>query len=196
MRISVDDLISKIRSVLDQRTRRAVQRDSLVPAAVLLPLLDRPQGVHVLFAKRSEDVPRHKGQMAFPGGVVSEGDASRLHTALREAHEEISLPADSVDILGSLDDVEAVATPFVITPFVGLIRNPFTYTPDGAEIERVIEVSLETLLDPATFRVEEWNLEGRHLQISLYDCHGDIIWGVTARILKQFLDLVFGEASR
>jgi hypothetical protein len=76
------------------------------------------------------------------------------------------------------------------------VRSPFTYTPDGTEIERVIEVSLDTLLDPATFRVEEWTLGGRQRQIALYDCHGDVVWGVTARILKQFLDLVFGEASR
>lgn len=193
MRTPVDDLVSKIRAVLEQRTRRAVQRDGLVPAAVLLPLLDRPQGVHVLFAKRSEDVPHHKGQISFPGGVVSAADTSRLHAALREAHEEIGLPTDAVEVLGSLDDAEAVASPFVITPFVGLIRNSFPCTPDGTEIERVIEVSLETLLEPATFRVEEWNLGGRQRQVSLYDCHGDIIWGVTARILKQFLDLVFAQ---
>ena len=189
---STDRLRRRIQTALEQRDRRTIERHDLVPAAVLLPLLGRPQGVQVLFAKRSEEVPHHKGQISFPGGVVSTADPSRLHTVLREAREEIGLSSETVEILGSLDDTEAT-TQFVVTPFVGLIGSPAQYVPDGKEIERIIEIPLQTLRDPAIFKVEEWELNGRRRLIYVYHYEGEVIWGVTARILKQFLDLVFGE---
>jgi len=182
----------KIRAALDGRPRKTVEIDGFVSAAVLLLLLDRPGGVQVLFAKRSEQVANHKGQISFPGGIAEDRDPSLLHTALREAQEEIGLPVDSVEMLGSLDDMVTVVTRFVITPFVGLVGSPLTYKPDGREIERVIEVPLQTLLDPANFRTELWVRDGAHQPMYFYDYRGEIIWGATAGILKQFLDLVFG----
>jgi 8-oxo-dGTP pyrophosphatase MutT (NUDIX family) len=193
---AVDALTRKIREVLDRRSRQTVERDGLAPAAVLLPLLLRPDGVHILFTKRSEQVPHHKGQISFPGGMVQPSDLTRLDAALREADEEIGLHADAVEVLGTLDDIETVVTRFVITPFVGLIRSPRTYAPDGTEIERVIEIPLSTLLDLKNFRVEYWEQEGRRRPISIFTCEGEIIWGITAAILKQLLDLVFLEPGQ
>ena len=189
----VSALKERIRTVLERRSRQTVEREGLVPAAVLLPLLLRPDGLRVLFTKRSEHVAHHKGQISFPGGTVDAGDQSRLHTALREAQEEIGLAPESVEILGSLDDLETVVTGFVVTPFVGVVSSPFTYLPDGEEIERVIEVPLSVLLDPANFRVESWMRNGKPHPVYVYTCNDEVIWGLTAAILKQLLDLVFGE---
>ncbi|MBI3624720.1 MAG: CoA pyrophosphatase [Candidatus Rokubacteria bacterium] len=175
--------------VLADRPRRVVEREGLIPAAVLLLLVDRA-GPHILFAKRTESVLHHKGQISFPGGIVETWDGSRLETALREAHEEIGLPAEAVEVIGTLDDTETRATRFVITPFVGLVRQPVRYTPDGREIERVLEVPLAALLDPANFRVEMTERDGHTQPVFFYDYGGETIWGATARILKQFLDVL------
>ncbi len=171
-----------------------VEQEGLIPAAVLLLLTNRG-GPHVVFAKRTDRVAHHKGQFSFPGGIVETWDGSRLETALREAKEEIGLPSSAVEILGTLDDTETRATQFVITPFVGVIRDPLIYTPDGKEIERVLEVPLEALLDPANFRVEMWERNGEVQPVYFYEYGGETIWGATARILKQFLDLVFPEGA-
>jgi 8-oxo-dGTP pyrophosphatase MutT (NUDIX family) len=192
---SFETLTEQIRGALQRRSRLVAEPRGLVPAAVLLPLLDRPQGVHVLFTKRSDDVPHHKGQISFPGGTVDDGDDSRLHTALREVREEIGLERDAVEILGALDDLEA-STGFVITPFVGVVRTSVRLVPDGNEIERVFELPLSGLLDPGNFRTEDWEQNGRSRRISVFECEGEVVWGITARILRQFLDLVFDEERR
>ncbi|OGL05048.1 MAG: hypothetical protein A3I03_01500 [Candidatus Rokubacteria bacterium RIFCSPLOWO2_02_FULL_68_19] len=184
----------KVEAALADRRRRVVDSESLIPAAVLLLLTNR-RGPHVVFAKRTEDVTHHKGQFSFPGGIVETWDGSRLETALREAKEEIGLPPSAVDILGTLDDTETRATQFVITPFVGMVSQPVSYTPDGKEIERVLEVPLAALLDPAIFRVEMWERDGEVHPVYFYEYNGETIWGATARILKQFLDLVFPEGA-
>lgn len=194
--MDLDALRKRIEETLAGRSRRVVEERGLVPAAVLLLLLDRA-GPQVLFAKRTELVAHHKGQFSFPGGIVETRDGSRLETALREAREEIGLPSEAVEILGLLDDTETKATQFVITPFVGLIRKLVPYAPDGKEIEKVVEVPLAALLDPANFREEQWEREGVLHPVYFYEHRGDVIWGATARILKQFLDLVFpGRAAR
>lgn len=184
----------KVEAALADRRRRVVDSESLIPAAVLLLLTNR-RGPHVVFAKRTEDVTHHKGQFSFPGGIVETWDGSRLETALREAKEEIGLPPSAVDILGTLDDTETRATQFVITPFVGMVSQPVSYIPDGKEIERVLEVPLAALLDPAIFRVEMWERDGEIHPVYFYEYNGETIWGATARILKQFLDLVFPEGA-
>ena len=184
----------KVEAALADRRRRVVDSESLIPAAVLLLLTNR-RGPHVVFAKRTEDVTHHKGQFSFPGGIVETWDGSRLETALREAQEEIGLPPSAVEILGTLDDTETRATQFVITPFVGMVSQPVSYTPDGKEIERVLEVPLAALLDPAIFRVEMWERDGEIHPVYFYEYNGETIWGATGRILKQFLDLVFPEGA-
>ena len=125
-----------------------------------------------------------------PGGIVETWDGSRLEAALREAHEEIGLASRAVEVIGTLDDTETRATRFVITPFVGLVRQPVKYTPDGKEIERVLEVPLAALLDPASFRVEMTERDDHTQPVYFYDYGGETIWGATARILKQFLDVL------
>lgn len=187
--MEIDALKRQVERALAGRSRRVVESEGLVPAAVLLTITD--PGPRLLFAKRTERVAHHKGQISFPGGIVETWDGSRLETALREAQEEIGLLPEAVEILGSLDDTETNATQFVITPFVGLVRAPMIYTPDGREIEKVLELPLEAFLNPANFRVEQWERGGRTQPVYFFEVQGEIVWGATARILKHFLDLVF-----
>ena len=189
--MNIQELKERIEAAL-ARPRRVVEPGELVPAAVLLLITGRADP-HVLFVKRTEEVAHHKGQISFPGGIVETRDGSRLETALRECQEEIGLVPELVEILGTLDDTETRATRFVITPFVGMVTVPTAWRPDGREIRQVLEVPLAGLLDPAGFRVELWERGGELTPVYFYDYRGEVIWGATARILKQFLDLVFPE---
>ena len=187
--MTVDELVSITRQRLAARERRVAPAGSLVQAAVLVPIVDRGEP-YLVFAKRSEHVGHHKGQISFPGGTLDMRDASLLEAALRECEEEIALPRSAVEMLGALDDTETVATHFVITPFVGVIRHPVIWQPDGREIEMVIEVPFAVLADPRTLRVEHWERNGATRPVYFYDWGGEPIWGATARIVKHYLDAV------
>ena len=191
--MTLEQLVVLTRERLATRARRVVPEGPLVRAAVLVPLVDRGEP-HLVFAKRTERVATHKGQISFPGGTLDPTDPSLLDAALRECEEEVGLPRAAVEPLGALDDTETFATQFVITPWVGVIREAVTWQPDGAEIEQVIEVPWASLTDPANFRVEHWERDGVVRPVYFYDCPGAMIWGATARIVKHYLDLVT-EAS-
>ena len=189
--MTLEDLVTLTRERLAARVRRVVDPGPLVRAAVLVPLLDRG-GPHLVFAKRSDRVSTHRGQISFPGGSVSAADASLLDAALRESEEEVGLPRRAVEPLGALDDTETFATQFVITPWVGVVREPVVWRPDGEEIEEVIEVPFASLVERANFRVEHWERDGVVRPVYFYDWGGEVIWGATARIVKHYLDLVTG----
>jgi 8-oxo-dGTP pyrophosphatase MutT (NUDIX family) len=189
--MTLDELVGLTRERLAVRLRREVPPGPLVQAAVLVPLVERG-GPHLVFAKRTERVGTHKGQISFPGGTLDPADLSLLDTALRESEEEVGLPRRMVEPLGALDDTETVATRYVITPWVAVIREPVVWRPDGEEIERVIEVPFAALVDPANVRVEHWERGGILRQVYFYDWAGETIWGATARIVKDYLDLVTG----
>jgi 8-oxo-dGTP pyrophosphatase MutT (NUDIX family) len=189
--VDLERLRRRLDDALSRHPRVALDRSDLVSAAVLLPITDKDGRPHILFTKKSDAVPHHKGQFSFPGGVCEERDASRVETALREAWEEVRIPPEKVEVLGLLDDTMTRATPFVITPVVGIVRHPVEFHPDGREIERVIEVPLSVLRDPAIFHTELWEREGEQHSVHFYQVsERDLVWGATARILKQFLDLV------
>ena len=183
------ELVARTRARLAARERRVVVGGPLVKAAVLVPILDRGEP-WLVFAKRTDTVGQHAGQISFPGGRVDPGDAGFLEAALREAHEEVGLPPEVVEPLGALDDQETIATQFIITPWVGLVREPVAWQPDGLEIERVIEVPFAALLDGANLRIERWARNGVSRDVYFYDYAGDTIWGATARILRDYLAIV------
>ncbi len=151
-------------------------------AAVLVPLVNRPQGLQVLLTQRSADLPDHPGQISFPGGRVEPDDASLAAAALREATEEVGLPPRQVTVLGHLSEYETV-TGFRVTPVVGWVEPPLVLTPDPVEVAAVFEVPLAFLLDPqnqqrhyrmlGTLRREFWAIP-----------YGErYIWGATAAML-------------
>ena len=184
------------RARLAQRHRRVVPEELVLPrgplvrAAVLIPIVDHAGDPYLAFAKRTDTVGTHKGQIGFPGGVIEPTDASFLEAALRECEEEVGLRRTAVEPLGVLDDTETVATRFVITPFVGFVATPVAWQPDGTEIERVIEIPFAALVDRGNTRVETWVRDGIPREMYFFDYEGDTVWGATARILRDYLDLV------
>ena len=187
----------KIKRILFQRERQTIVITDvpLAPAAVLLPLYEREGEYWMLFTKRTQKVAYHKGQISFPGGVRDEGDRDLVDTALRETFEEIGVKPEDVEILGELDRMGTLTSNFLITPFVGIIPHPYEFTIAGDEIEELVEVPISALLDKDNYHEESQAYEGMTYLASFFEYKGRVIWGATARILKQFLDLVFGEGS-
>jgi len=186
----------RLRQVLSLRQKQHVTATGRVPAAVLLPIYYKQRQYYILFTKRTETVKEHKGQICFPGGAYQEGDGMLVNTALRECAEEIGLIADEVEVLGELDDTVTVASGYIISPFVGLIPWPHTLKVDPREAEETIEVPISALLDKGCLREETKIIDGEAVTSYFYHYQGRVIWGATARILNQFLDVfaqVMGE---
>jgi 8-oxo-dGTP pyrophosphatase MutT (NUDIX family) len=193
--LSADALRARIATVLGRR-RKALTLEGRIRAAVLVLFVYRAGVPALVFGKKTEDVPQHKGQFSFPGGVVQHTDGSVVEAALREAWEEVGLEAGLVEVLGLFDDVATAVTNFVITPVLGLARGEPTFRPDGREIERVIEIPLAHLLRPGAFRVEDWGREGARREVVFVDYGEDVVWGTTGRILRELLDALFPEVAR
>jgi len=179
----------EIKQALSRRQRKSITMPGKMKSAVILPLYDKEAQYYILFIKRTETVKVHKGQISFPGGTYEERDRTLLRTALRESAEEVGLAPDDVEILGMLDDTLTVTSNFIITPFVGFIPWPYRFKADSEEIEEIIEVPVAALLEGGCLE-EETELEGGEWVTSYtYRYRGRIIWGATARILKQFLGI-------
>jgi len=187
-------VIEDIRARLSAYKPTYIDEPSLARAAVLLPLYDARDEPHVLFTVRSELVEHHKGQISFPGGAHDPDDRDLAHTAVRETFEEIGVAMDHVEIIGQLDEMITVSN-FLVRPFVGCITEPGPYPFAHSEIEvaEILEVPLTHLRNEANVMVEPRMYQGREIQAYSYRFGRHLIWGATARILKQFLDLVSVE---
>ncbi len=128
-------------------------------AAVLVPLVERPDGLSVLLTERTANLPTHSGQVAFPGGKVDAGDASAIDAALREAEEEVDLKRGFVDVIGKLP-VYVTGSQFIITPVVGLVREGFVLRPNPGEVAHAFEVPLAFLMNPAHHRRHRFSWDG------------------------------------
>lgn len=162
-------------------------------AAVLIPIIERPGDLTVLFTRRTEHLTNHAGQVSFPGGRAEDIDDGPVATALRETEEEIGLDRSFVDVVGALSPYETV-TRFVITPVVGIVSPGFTLKIDANEVAEVFEVPLAHLLDPANQEkhAREWKGRIRHyFQVSY---NGHRIWGATAGMVVNFSEAMRGGA--
>jgi len=161
-----------------------------VPAAVLVPLVDRPGEMTVLLTRRTQHLANHPGQISFPGGRFDPEDAGDpVVCALRETTEEVGLEAGRVRVLGRLDRY-ATGTGFLITPVVGLVRPPFTLVPDPFEVADVFEVPLAFVLDPANHRHHVRIDGGRSRSFWAMNWGESLIWGATAGMLVNLSEVL------
>ncbi|KAF0221297.1 MAG: hypothetical protein FD174_435 [Geobacteraceae bacterium] len=191
-KINSMDLKERIKAALAAH-RRVPMAPGPVPAAVLVPLFIKDNEYHILFTKRTEQLNHHRGEISFPGGVCQKEDERPLQTALRETWEEVGIAPGDVEILGELDDVYSIHN-YLVTPYVGVFPSHYALELNVDEIERVIEVPLSHLLRPEIFRVKDWSWKGRVHPVYFYTYQKDEIWGLTAAILRQFLDIVFPKS--
>ncbi|MDY0013144.1 MAG: CoA pyrophosphatase [Rhodocyclaceae bacterium] len=152
------------------------------PAAVLVPLVQRDEGFTVLLTQRTDHLHKHAGQVSFPGGGADPADASPVHTALREAEEEIGLDPRQVELLGFLPRYWT-GTGYEITPVVGLVTPPLDLKLDNFEVAEAFEVPLDFLLDPANHQEREVEWQGAMRRYYVMPYEGYHIWGATAGML-------------
>lgn len=161
-------------------------------AGVLVPVIERPEGLRVLFTRRTDHLHAHAGQISFPGGGAEEGDDSPEATALRETTEEIGLAPERVELLGRLPEYRTV-TGYRVLPVVGLVKPPFELRPDDFEVAEVFEVPLAFLLDPRNHRRETMKRDGRTRHYFAMPYRHYYIWGATAGMLMNLYAYLITE---
>jgi 8-oxo-dGTP pyrophosphatase MutT (NUDIX family) len=169
----------------DLEKQQLNSQQPLKPAAVLLLVVNHPGEPTVVFTQRTAGLADHAGQISFPGGRFDEGDGTPERTALREAEEEVGIPAERIEILGRLPEYRT-STGYAVTPVVGWAEPPLAYRPDPREVADVFEVPLAFLLDAGNHRYEKAFYRGRMRNYWAMPYGERFIWGATAGILVTF----------
>ncbi len=171
---------------------RVAERDSQTPgggqqAAVLVAVVDRPEGDHLLFIRRADDLSSHAGQMSFPGGGHEPGDADLRETALREAKEEAGIRPESVDVVGRLDGIYTI-TDYSVTPYVGRVPDE-PYEPDGREATAVTVLPVAEFVAAANYEFERRvHPEGGEVVVHYFHVGDVTVWGATGDIVVTLLE--------
>ncbi len=181
-------------ALVDGDHRPLDQRTAYRDAAVLIPLVEREQGLTVLLTKRTAHLRHHAGQISFPGGRTEPHDPSPVHTALRETHEEIGLAEQHIEILGTLDEY-TTGTAFRITPVIGLVHQPFQLQLDAFEVDQVFELPLELLFDRRHHQRNSIVNNGRLHQYHAIPYREHYIWGATAAMLIHLGQFLAADAA-
>ena len=183
-----DDFEGRLTGALEAHRPQEITVPGARSAAVLIPIVLEPEPT-LLFTVRTDTVSSHPGQISFPGGSVDDTDPSRAAASVREAEEEIGLDPSAVRLVGELDTFPTFVSGYVVTPFVGLLDDEPELTLNPAEVARVLRVPVTSLSneirrgpgfthDERTYPTEAW----------VWEDH--VIWGVTARIVRQFLEIL------
>jgi len=166
----------------------------LIPAAVLIPVVEREEGLTVLLTQRAAHLNDHAGQVSFPGGRCESQEESVVNTALRETEEEIGLAPTCVEVLGCLPEYRT-GTGFSVSPVVGLVLAPFELHPDSFEVAEVFETPLAFLLDPANRQRHSMEIGGVRRHYFAMPYQGYFIWGATAGMLVSLSRHLCGETA-
>ena len=178
-------------SPVDRIAREHWPEGGFGEAAVLVPLHEKDGVPSVLLTLRRADLRRHPGQVSFPGGRVDPGEDS-LGAALREAHEEVGLEPSRARVLGRLTEIVVLQSAFRLTPWVAKVPYPFPYAAAPSEVEAIWHVPLPALVAPGAHRTRRHTFYGLDVDIHFYEVEGRTIWGATARVLSELLE-VWGD---
>jgi 8-oxo-dGTP pyrophosphatase MutT (NUDIX family) len=193
---SLTPYIELARELLRTYTPRDLHAPDAKPAAVLV-LLYHDQGEdRVILTRRTDTVEHHKGQISFPGGAVHDADADLSVTALRETWEEIGVRPEHVELLGRLDAMVTTSN-FLVAPYVGVLTTrPYEFIPSELEVAEILAPPVSHLLDDASLEMETRELQGEVRLLPAYHWDGHRVWGATARMLQEFLELLRGAPDR
>lgn len=184
-----DAALARLRAILAMRPAMEIEAPALKRAAVLIPLVPSDDGWSVLFSRRSINLAAHGGQIAFPGGGVEEGEPLEA-AAVRETHEEVGIASERVEVIGRLDDL-VTHSGFLVAPFAGIVDQRIDYVLQATEVDEVFEVPIEALLMPQQPEVRYIQFGNKRYPAYFYRYERHEVWGLTGRILKNFLDFVW-----
>lgn len=162
----------------------------LKKSGVLLLLYPYKGSIYLVFIRRAEYKGIHSGQISFPGGISAAGDNSLTHTALREAMEETGMPVKAAKIIGELTPLHIPVSNTDVYPFVATCQRRPAFVHDPSEVQYLIETSIDDLLDPVNSKTEKMVIAGKEVEVPYFDIHNHHIWGATAMILSEFLEIV------
>jgi 8-oxo-dGTP pyrophosphatase MutT (NUDIX family) len=193
---SLSPFIDLARELLRTYEPRTLDAPDAHPAAVLV-LLHHDRGEdRVILTRRTDTVEHHKGQISFPGGAVHDADADLSVTALRETWEEIGVRPEEVEVLGRLDPMVTTSN-FLVAPYVGVLRaGPYEFVASELEVAEILAPPIAHLLDDASLEMETRELQGEVRLLPAYHWEGHRVWGATARMLQEFLELLRGGSER
>ena len=156
-------------------------------AAVLIPLIWHENQWNILFTKRTETLPHHKGQISFPGGMYEPEDQNMHETALRETEEELGVSRDTIQTLGCMDDFSAISG-VIISPYVGILLWPQRLSLSVEEVSHIIIMPINWLAEPSNYEIKEYM---GHKDVIYYRSYqGEVLWGITAYLTKTFLEKI------
>ncbi|HEY8848146.1 MAG TPA: CoA pyrophosphatase [Thermoanaerobaculia bacterium] len=184
-----DASLERLRALMAQRPAIALDAPEYRRAAVLVPLVRDGDGWSILFSRRADNLAAHSGQIAFPGGAVEAGETLEL-AAVRETEEEVGIARDRVELIGRLDDI-ITNSGFLVAPFVGTIATRIEYILSESEVAEVFEVPIDALLAIDQPEVRYVPFRDKRFPAYFYRYDRYEIWGLTGRMLKAFLDLVW-----
>jgi len=184
-----DAALGRLRTRLTSNRPIGIDAPQFRRACVLIPVIRDGASWSILFTKRAENLAAHSGQIAFPGGAVEEGE-SLEDAAIREAEEEVGIHRGAVELIGRLDDV-ITNSGYLVAPFVGLIHEPIQYVMQESEVVEVFEVPIDALRHPSQPEVRYVPFRNKRYPAYYYLYEQYEIWGLTGRMLKAFLDLVW-----
>ena len=164
------------------------------PSAVLIALVDGDRGAEVLLTKRSVDLRNHAGEISFPGGRIDPGETT-IAAALREAGEEVGLQRADATVAGRLSPLSTVVSRSYIMPIVATLRHRPMLVPQEAEVARILWVPLAELAEADTYREERWGTPPLDRRMHFFELDDETIWGATAHILRELLDVVYGPPA-
>jgi 8-oxo-dGTP pyrophosphatase MutT (NUDIX family) len=189
MKFDLSEIKEKINKLKTSSTEEIIASDSLIPASILIPLYEKNDITYLLFTKRTDKVRHHKGQICFPGGKFDFGDNDLKTTALRETYEEIGIKEQDITLLGKINNMVTI-TNFIVSPFVGSFPYPYNFIISQDEIEEIIEVPLYHFLDKKNFKEEAREINEIQYPIYYYYFNNHVIWGVTGKILFDFITIL------
>lgn len=181
---------TQLQTLLSSSQRKSIENHSLRHAAVLVGLIEQKNETHFLLTRRTDFVETHKGQVSFPGGVIEKGEDA-IAAAIRESEEEVGLKSEEICVLGLLDDMET-PTGFVVTPVVAVINHKAELKSNEDEVARIFTAPVALFIGEKNVRTETRRLKGQNRLVYLYDFDGEVIWGVTAFIIRNFLEYIDG----
>lgn len=187
MKIKESDIRTAFRHTEAQRKKH---KHGQTRAAVLIPVIATGDQLDLLLTQRTDLVEHHKNQISFPGGAVDSGDNSIVDAALRETEEELGISSLDIDVIGMIDEV-TTPSGFLITPVVGILKKLPALTLNTTEVKDAFTVPLSFFYDNANLRIELLEFEGKKREVYFYEYGDKTIWGVTAYMIKLFLECIF-----
>ncbi len=153
-----------------------------------MPIIVDKAELSLLLTRRTETLSSHRGQVAFPGGGADDTDLTLVHTALREAHEEVGLIPSAVEVLGLLDDLPTVTEETIVTPVVGVVHGLPELKANHAEVARIFSIPFDYLRVESNWRTEQREHAGRTYPIYFVEYDGETLWGLSAYITRKLLE--------